>query len=87
VVDPDGKPVAVASIRPDLLPDGDYSESLRGAVTDDEGRFRVENVPVGCEYSLLVLPPSNVGDWLASKKTSVEAGKTIDVGEIRPKRR
>jgi protocatechuate 3,4-dioxygenase beta subunit len=87
VVDLDGNPVAVARIRPDLLPSGDYSESLRGAVTDNEGRFRVENVPVGCEYSLLVLPPATIGDWLASKKVSVKPGETIDVGDIRPKRR
>jgi beta-lactamase regulating signal transducer with metallopeptidase domain/5-hydroxyisourate hydrolase-like protein (transthyretin family) len=85
VVDFDGKPVAVAAIRPDLLPSGDFTESIAGAVTDDDGRFRVENVPVGCDYSLLVLPRAN--DWLASKKVSVKPGETIDVGDIQPKRR
>jgi beta-lactamase regulating signal transducer with metallopeptidase domain/protocatechuate 3,4-dioxygenase beta subunit len=86
VVDPDGQPVAVATIRPDLLPGGDFGESLRGAVTDNDGRFRVDNVPVGCDYSLLVFPPAKVGQWLASKEVAVRPGKTTDVGDIGPKR-
>jgi hypothetical protein len=86
VVDPDGKPVLAARVRPDLQPSRDFGLSIAGAATDREGRFRVENVPVGCDYSLLVLPPASAGRWMASKRVSVEAGQTIDVGDIQPKR-
>jgi hypothetical protein len=87
VVDPDGKPVAVASVRPDLRPVGDFSLSLPQVATDADGRFRIENVPVGCDYWLVVLPPAAVGDWVATKEVAVKAGETIDVGELQPKRR
>jgi hypothetical protein len=87
VVDPDGTPVAAADILPGLPPGGDFSLRLRGGETDADGRFRVENVPVGCEYTLLVLPPASAEDRLASETVSVKPRETIDIGNVALKRR
>ncbi len=54
VADADGNPVSGATIRTDPLPGGGFSLSLGQVASANEGRFVVPNVPVGCEYTLVV---------------------------------
>ena len=54
VLDADGNPVAGATIRTDPRPSGDFPVSLPKVATDQDGRFTVPDVPIGCEYSLVV---------------------------------
>ena len=48
VVDAEGNPVAGATIRPDVLPHGDFGLSLAQVVTGADGRF----VIAGCSCRL-----------------------------------
>ena len=86
VVDADGHPVQVATVRPDLLPGGDFSLSLPQVTTDEKGRFEVPDVPTGCDYSLNV--DSSMGAvkdlrFTFLERATVKPGETTDVGEIR----
>ena len=86
VADADGHPVQGATVRPDLLPGGDFSPSLPEVTTDEKGRFKVPDVPTGCDYSLNV--DSSMGAvkdrrFAGLKKATVKPGETTDVGEIR----
>jgi hypothetical protein len=88
VADADGNPVSGATIRTDPLPGGDFSLSLAQVASGSDGRFVVPNVPVGCEYTLVVesrLEPKNRRVAFSEKK-SVRPGETTEVGEIRFKR-
>ncbi len=51
VLDSLGAPVAAAVVTPTLLPERDYGLELAKVTTDEAGRFRVPDVPVGCVYS------------------------------------
>jgi beta-lactamase regulating signal transducer with metallopeptidase domain len=85
VLDAEGEPVAGATVRPDLLPGGDFSPSLRQVSTDKEGRFIVPDVPTGCEYGIAVedMAPIRNRHFAYHSKVAVEPGKTADAGEIR----
>jgi hypothetical protein len=84
VVDPDGDPVVAAQIRPDFQPSGDFSPKLPEVVTDQNGRFRIPDVPVGCDYGLAV----EHGTMLSDRRfeygsATVRPGETTDIVEIR----
>jgi len=85
VVDAGGNPVPGATVRPDLLPGGDFSLSLAQVATDRHGRFLVPEVPAGCDYGLAVESPGGIRErrFAFLKKASVKPGETTDVGEIR----
>ncbi|MFI5461593.1 MAG: carboxypeptidase-like regulatory domain-containing protein, partial [Isosphaerales bacterium] len=86
VADADGNPVPGARVRPDLLPAGSFSLSLPQVTTDQEGRFRVPDVPTGCDYALAVQSLGTIKKIrfaFSSKNITVKPGETIDVGEIR----
>src|SRR5262249_55423947 len=53
VADADGNPVAGATVRPDVLPSGDFGLSLPQVATGEDGRFRVPDIPVGCSYAVV----------------------------------
>ena len=85
VADADGNPVSGATIRTDPLPGGDFSLSLGQVASGNEGRFIVPDVPIGCEYTLVVESRLTAKDRrvaFATKK-AVRPGETTDVGEIR----
>jgi Carboxypeptidase regulatory-like domain len=88
VVNAEGAPVTGATIRPDLLPGGDYSLRLSEVSTDVDGRFLVTDVPTGCEYSLAADSREEMKKrrFAFSEKLTVRPGKTTDAGEIRFKR-
>jgi beta-lactamase regulating signal transducer with metallopeptidase domain/protocatechuate 3,4-dioxygenase beta subunit len=86
VVDAEGRPVQGASVRPDLLPSGDFSTSLPEVTTDEQGRFQVPNMPTGCDYALVVVSNKGPGKdrrFTFLEKATVKPGDTTDVGEIR----
>lgn len=85
VVDARGNPVPGATIRPDALPGGDFSLSLSQVATDQNGRFLVSQVPVGCDYSLAVESPGGLRgrQFAFLDKATVKAGETTEVGDIR----
>jgi hypothetical protein len=89
VADADGNPVARANVRPDLLPSGDFSLHLSDLVTDEKGRFRVADVPTGCDYSLAVDSGGalKMRRFAFSSNAKVRPGETTDVGDIRFKER
>ncbi len=85
VADVDGNPVPGATVRPDLLPSGDFSLSLPQVATDEQGRFLVPDVPVGCDYAMAVetLGAIRARQFTFLKRATVRPGETTDVGEIR----
>jgi len=86
VADADGNPVPGARVRPALLPAGDFSLSLPQVTTDQEGRFRVPDVPTGCDYALAVESLEAIKKRrfaFSSKDITVKPGEMADVGEIR----
>ena len=54
VLDADGNPIGGATIRPDVLPSGNFGMHLSEVVSDPDGRFRLPDVPTGCDYGLAV---------------------------------
>jgi Carboxypeptidase regulatory-like domain len=86
IVDPDGNPVSGATIRPGLKPGEDFSLSLPQVATGSDGRFTVQNVPTGCEYSLVAQSGAMMSQRrVAFKDTAVRPGETTDVGDIKLK--
>ncbi|WP_165226824.1 M56 family metallopeptidase [Aquisphaera insulae] len=85
VADAEGAPVQGARVRTDPLPGGDYSLSLGQVPTDERGRFVVTDVPVGCEYGMVVESSGSMTRMRVAfrKKASVRPGETTDVGEIK----
>ncbi len=85
VVDADGNPVSGATIRPDLLPGGDFSPRLSQVSAGPDGRFTVPDVPTGCDYGLGVESSDQLPNrrFAYSKDVQVHPGATTDVGEIR----
>jgi hypothetical protein len=87
VTDADGNPVFGAVIQPDVLPAGDFALRLSQTATDSDGRFRVVDVPTGCEYELRVETRApRQFQFAYHDKTAVKPGETTDVGEIKFKR-
>jgi hypothetical protein len=87
IADADGNPVPGAMVRANLLPSGDSGLQLDGVATGKDGRFRISDVPVGCEYSLMVNSGATVKErkFAFSNKQSVRPGEVTDVGEIKLK--
>jgi hypothetical protein len=86
VADADGIPVPGATVRTDVLPHGDFGLSLPQVATDEDGRFRVPDVPTGCNYALAVESIEAIKrrrHAFSGKDITVEPGATTDVGEIR----
>lgn len=88
VMDSEGASVSGASVRSDLLPSGDFSLNLGQVGTDSDGRFRVADVPTGCDYSLVIEHgAANRDRRVAFYETAhVRPRETTDVGEIRFKK-
>ena len=88
VADVDGNPVSGATIRTDPQPGGDFSLSLAQVASGNEGRFAVPNVPIGCEYTLVVQSGIASKDRRVAftENTTVRPGESTDVGEMRFKR-
>jgi beta-lactamase regulating signal transducer with metallopeptidase domain/protocatechuate 3,4-dioxygenase beta subunit len=87
VADANGNPVSGATIRPDLLPGGDFSPRLSRVSAGPDGRFTVPDVPAGCEYSLGVESSDELPNrrFAFSRHLTVRPGATTDAGEIRLK--
>ncbi len=85
VADVDGNPVLAATIRTDPVPGGSYSLSLGHVSTGTDGKFVVPDVPVGCNYDLVVESgrTSKQRRVAFHQNAVVRPGETTDVGEIR----
>ena len=85
VADANGNPVPGATVRPDLLPSGDFTLNLPQVATDERGGFVVPDMPVGCDYGLAVetLVAIKNRKFTFLDKATVKPGETTDVGEIR----
>ena len=89
VADADGNPVSGARVRPDLLPSGDFSLRLGEVSTDEKGRFRVADVPTGCNYALAVESAGVLRNGrfaFSPKDIVVKPGETTEADEIRLKK-
>ena len=62
------------------LPNVDFSPATEPVDTQPDGKFECA-VPAGCQYALNVEGPGRGYGWI--KDVSVEAGKTIDVGDVK----
>ena len=86
-VDADGHPMPATKIRPDVLPGGDFGLSLGQVVADADGRFEVNDIPTGCDYTMFAEAGTMIKDyrqaWVEAK---VKPGETTDVGDIRFKK-
>jgi hypothetical protein len=83
-VDADGNPVPASRVRPDLQPGGDFGLKLGQVVSDKEGRFMVQDVPTGCDYSLCVEAGTMMKEHrVAFKDAKVKPGETTDIGDVR----
>jgi beta-lactamase regulating signal transducer with metallopeptidase domain len=86
-VDADGRPLPRTKIRPDLKPGGDFGLNLGQVVADADGRFEVNDVPTGCDYTMFAEAGTMLKDfrqaWVEAK---VKPGETTDVGDIRFKK-
>jgi hypothetical protein len=85
LADADGNPVSRATVQANLLPQGDFGLELTGVPTDKDGRFRVSDVPAGCEYSLGATSGGGAKKRNTAfvPKASVRPGQITDVGDIR----
>jgi beta-lactamase regulating signal transducer with metallopeptidase domain len=83
VVDADGVGVQ-ASVSAHALPSVDFSPGTEPVDTQPDGKFECV-VPAGCRYSLSIDAHRLGYGWV--KDLSVEAGKTIDVGDVKIRRR
>jgi beta-lactamase regulating signal transducer with metallopeptidase domain len=85
IADADGNPVTGATIRPDLLPGGDFSPNLGQVGADADGRFTIKDVPTGCDYGLAIETTEELKNrrFTYRDKVAVKPGETTDVGEIR----
>lgn len=82
VLTDNGIPLSGITIRPDVQPSGDFSNSLSRWVTDAAGRFTGTLIP-GCNYRLLAMASdieivANIGGTL-----EIQPGQHIDFGTLR----
>jgi beta-lactamase regulating signal transducer with metallopeptidase domain/protocatechuate 3,4-dioxygenase beta subunit len=88
VLDPNGNPVSGATVRMDPQPGGNFSLHLGQVASDQQGRFVVPEVPIGCEYAGVVESRAHVTNqnhYAFFEAVKVRAGETTDIGEIRLK--
>lgn len=87
-VGPEGTPIMGVRVRTDPLPQGNYGPSLGEVTTDEQGRFHVPDVPVGCDYALMLEYGTLVKNLhFANVETVVvRPGDTTDVGKVRFKK-
>ena len=85
VVDSDGNPIAGATIRPDVLPSGDFGMQLPQVVSGADGRFRVVDVPTGCDYGIAVETNAAIKgrQFAYHPRAAVKPGETTEVGDIK----
>jgi hypothetical protein len=82
LLDSQGKPIARARLRADVMPSGDFSENLPPVMSDQEGRFCFDRVLPGADYAILASSPA-IGFQTVAKKVSVEPGQTVDLGDVK----
>ena len=82
---PTAIPVAGATVRPDLLPGGDFSLRLAEVATDQDGRFLVPDVPPDAITGWRSRAGATIKNrrFAFHEKVTVKPGETTDVGEIR----
>ncbi len=78
-VDPDGIGVQ-ANVTAESLPNDDFSPATEAVDTQPDGKFECV-VPAGCQYDLVAR--NRRYDRGGVQRISVEAGKTIDVGDVK----
>lgn len=79
LLDADGDPITGASISLWVKPSEDFGKVLKGSVTDEEGRYVIENIPVGTSYVIDVgysMAPTSI-----SRDHTPEAGVMVDMGD------
>jgi beta-lactamase regulating signal transducer with metallopeptidase domain len=84
-VDGDGEPIPRATVRPELLPAGDFSLQLAQAFTEANGRFVVSDVPTGCDYRLTI-HSRQAASIAVRDNVPVKPGERTDVGDVRFKK-
>jgi len=87
VLDPADSPVPGALIHTIPLPSGDFSLRLPQVKTDEQGRFIVPDVAVGCDYQIHAEFGALLKDRRLSsfEKVAVKPGATTEFGDLRIK--
>ncbi|HUY90176.1 MAG TPA: carboxypeptidase regulatory-like domain-containing protein [Pirellulales bacterium] len=80
LLDANGEPISGAEITALLLPSGDFSKRLRPIATDEQGRFKYSDIPIGCHYQLQATASALRGQ--IAKDLAVAAGETNDLGDV-----
>jgi hypothetical protein len=87
-VQPNGEPLAGYAVEYGAWPDLDWPGSNKGMkrepiLTDNEGRFRVPDLPAGVPLTLMVITPKTRYAPIQREKIILEPGKTKDLGDLR----
>lgn len=83
-VDAGDNPVPGATLRVDVEPTEGFVHVLTNVGADRDGRFRVENVPAGCKYGLVLEAGTMIKEHqVAFGSAEVKPGETTDVGDIK----
>ncbi|MCA9052932.1 MAG: hypothetical protein KDA75_03800 [Planctomycetaceae bacterium] len=77
----DETPATGLTLRPDLLPGGDFVLHLPAVATDAEGRFEVDLIP-GCNYSVLAEGKGLDAFAMVVKDLAITAGEDRNLGEL-----
>ena len=84
-VDPDGDPLENHSFGLDVLPSEDFGKALTGYRSGADGRFFVDDIPPGTEYSLRI-PPTVMNGMITfvspGRDFEAKAGEVVDLGDI-----
>lgn len=84
VIEPPGVPIQGARIRISVAPSQDFAVRLPLVFTDNDGRFRADDVPAGCDYDLVVERHDGThARDITGTHASVRPGETTDLGEVR----
>ena len=86
LVDEQGTPVKNAEVEPSPSPSV-RRQWLRPAACRPDGRFECTDLLPGCDYYTLEAMGPEIGRVTITKRVAISAGKTVDLGEIKLRRR
>jgi hypothetical protein len=86
IVDEDGAPVTAVGLIAFPIPGGDFWPTLPPSAVRADGRFEYRGLLAGADCRIVASPPDHYPQAIVDK-VAVKPGKTIDLGEIKLRRR